>query len=241
MAGALSRFDGFFKSEFSVNETVGRSVTHVRDGKLLGGNSGFAHIGSYRIGDDAITMEVTSRKHNFDGSFHSLLGQDVASIEVVGHAADDGNFHFTGHSPQMPGARFRSIMSPLEESELPPPGIVGEGGLSNGLYAIHLKALDGLPGTVTGVMILNQGRILGGDAFFYYLGAYSSADGRWKGHIINQEHTPSRGADPIFAGQEIGMGFSGTCHAEGGMLEGTALVGKRSVRFEADLQLIRKV
>jgi hypothetical protein len=121
VAGALSRFDGFFKSEFSVNETVGRSVTYVRDGKLLGGNSGFAHIGSYQIGDQTITMEVTSSKHNFDGGFHSLLGQDVASIEVVGRAAADGNFHFTGHSPQMPGASFRSIMSPLEESELPPP------------------------------------------------------------------------------------------------------------------------
>jgi hypothetical protein len=237
VAGAPGRFDGFFKSEFSVNGTVGRSVSYVRDGKLLGGNSGFAHLGVYRIDGDTITVEVTSRRHNFGAAFQSLLGSDVSTIAVVGKAVDNA-FHFAGHSPQMPGAAFRSVMTPLEESELPPPGAVGPGGISDGLYAIHLKTLDGLPGTLTGVMLLNQGRILGGDAFFYYLGAYSSSGGRWRGHIINQEHTPSRGADPIFAGHEIGMGFSGTCHAEGGMLEGTALVGKRSVRFEADLQLI---
>jgi len=237
VAGALRRFDGFFKSEFSVNGAVGRSVSYVRDGKLLGGNSGFAHLGSYRIDGDSIAVEVTSRRHNFEAAHQSLLGSDVSSISVVGSAVGNA-FHFEGHSPQAPGAIFRSVMTPLEESELPPPGIVGQGGISDGLYAIHLRTLDGLPGTLTGVMLLNSGRILGGDAFFYYLGEYSSSDGRWKGHIINQEHTPSRGADPIFAGQEIGLGFSGTCHAEGGMLEGSALIGKRSVRFEADLQLI---
>jgi hypothetical protein len=53
MGSASRRFDGFFKSEFRVNETVGRSVSYVRDGKLLGGNSGFAHIGSYSFGGDA--------------------------------------------------------------------------------------------------------------------------------------------------------------------------------------------
>ena len=95
-----------------------------------------------------------------------------------------------------------------------------------------------MPGGLTGVMLLNNGRILGGDAFFYYLGSYSSSNGRWKGQMVNQEHTPARGEDPVFGGHEIGIGFSGTCDAEGGTLEGTALAGKRSIRFEAELKLI---
>ena len=64
-------------------------------------------------------------------------------------------------------------------------------------------------------MLLLNGRILGGDAFFYYLGAYSSADGRWKGEILNQEHTPAKGENPVFGGHEVGIGFTGTCDEAG--------------------------
>ncbi|MBA2398398.1 MAG: hypothetical protein H0V72_06820 [Bradyrhizobium sp.] len=237
MGTASRRFDGFFKSEFRVNEAVGRSVSYVRDGKLLGGNSGFAHIGTYRFDGDAIAVEVTSRRHNFGADHQSLLGSDISTIAVKGRAVGQA-FCFEGGSPQMPNATFRSVMTSLDESELASPGTIGEGGISDGLYSIHLKILDGMPGGLTGVMLLNNGRILGGDAFFYYLGSYSSSNGRWKGQMVNQKHTPARGEDPVFGGHEIGIGFSGTCDAEGGNLEGTALAGKRSIRFEAELKLI---
>ena len=237
MGSTSHRFDGFFKSEFRVNEAVGRSVSYIRDGKLLGGNSGFAHIGTYRFDGDEIAVEVTSRRHNFGADHQSLLGSDISTIAVTGRAVGKA-FRFEGGSPQMPNAVFRSVMTPLDESELAPPGTIGEGGISNGLYSIHLKILDGIKGGLTGVMLMNNGRILGGDAFFYYLGSYSSANGRWKGEMVNQEHTPARGQDPVFGGHEIGMGFAGTCDAEGGTLEGTALAGKRSIRFEAELKLI---
>lgn len=234
----LSRnFDGLFKSQFSINQAVGRSITYVRRGKLLGGNSGFAHIGEYHVDGASIRVNVISRRHNFGPDHQSLLGSDVSSISVIGKAVGKA-FHFEGSSPQLPGAVFRSIMTPLDESDLPAPGVIGEGGISNGLCSIHLKILDGLPGGLTGVMLLNDGRILGGDAFFYYLGSYSSSNGRWRGHMVNQEHTPARGEDPVFGGHEIGIGFAGTCDAQGGVVEGTAFAGKRSIRFEARLKLI---
>jgi hypothetical protein len=89
-------------------------------------------------------------------------------------------------------------------------------------------------------MLLHDGRILGGDAFFYYLGAYSSADGRWKGQILNQEHTPAKDEHPIFGGYEVGIGFSGTCVERGALLEASALAGKRSLRLTAVLKLMRR-
>ncbi len=88
-------------------------------------------------------------------------------------------------------------------------------------------------------MLLIDGRILGGDAFFYYLGSYSSADGRWKGEMLNQEHTPAKGENPVFGGFEVGIGFSGTCTEDSGELEGIALAGKRSLRLAASLRLMR--
>ena len=48
-----------------------------------------------------------------------------------------------------------------------------------------------------------------GDAFFDYVGAYSSSNGRWKGELINHEHTPTRGERPLLGGRdEVGIGFS---------------------------------
>src|SRR5437660_643000 len=97
-----------------------------------------------------------------------------------------------------------------------------------------------LRGKVGWPMLLMHGRILGGDAFFYYLGAYSSADGRWKGEILNQEHTPATGEIPVFGGHEVGIGFAGACREDGAGLEATALVGKRSLRLTATLKLMRR-
>ena len=64
-------------------------------------------------------------------------------------------------------------------------------------------------------------------AYLYYLGSYSSAVGRWKGEMLNQEHTPAKGENPVFGGYEVGIGFSGTCTSDSGELEGIALAGKR--------------
>ncbi len=236
-------FGGFYKSEFRVDDAVGRSVTYIHDGKLLGGNSGFAHIGSYTEIDGEIHAEITSRRHNTDPNHPSLLGSDVSTVKAIGRPAGEGlreTWHFIGTSPQMPNAVFRSIMTPLEEDALPSPGLVGDGGIANGVYSIHLKMLDGVVGGLTGVMLLNDGRILGGDALFYYLGSYSSANGRWRGEIVNQEHTPARGEHPIFGGHDVGIGFAGTCQPDGAELEGTALAGKRSVRFQAVLKLMSR-
>jgi len=34
--------------------------------------------------------------------------------------------------------------------------------------------------------------------FFYYIGTYTSSNGRWKGQIVNQEHTPAKGEKSDF-------------------------------------------
>ena len=136
---------------------------------------------------------------------------------------------------------FHSVMTPIEQDAVPIAGGVGEGGIVNGLYSIHIRMLDGVEGGLTGVMLLNGGRILGGDASFYYLGTYTSENGRWKGQILNQEHTPAMGENPIFGGHEVGIGFSGTCDREGALLEATALAGKRSLRMTAVLKLMHRV
>jgi hypothetical protein len=231
--------EGFYKVRFQVDDAVGRSVMYAHGGSMLGGNSAFAHYGTYTENDGVVTSEITSHRHNEDPNYQSLLGADIATIEVKGSAEGD-IYSFVGSSPQMPGAVFRSVMTPIEDETIPALGAVGEGGLVNGLYSIHIRMLDGVAGGLTGVMLLNEGRILGGDAFFYYIGTYTSANGRWKGELLNQEHTPAKNENPIFGGHEVGIGFSGTCDAQGALLEATALAGKRSLRLTAVLKLMRR-
>ena len=230
--------EGLYKCEYTVAGAVGRSVMYVHGGRMLGGNSAFAHIGHYETRDGVTTAEIETRRHLHDPNYPSMLGQDIGSIDVKGRIID-GRYHFEGTSPQMPGEVFRSQMWTIESETAPVEGAVGRGGIANGLYSVHIRTLDGVDGGLTGVMLLHDGRILGGDAFFYYLGTYTSTNGRWKGEILNQEHTPAKSEHPIFGGHEVGIGFAGTCDTSGALLEATALAGKRSLRLTAVLKLMR--
>ena len=232
-------FGGFYTVRFQLGDAIGRSVMYVGGGKLLGGNSAFAHIGTYEDEGQEIVIEVSTIRHNPDPNYKAMAGTDDATLLARGKA--DGNlYRFEGRLRELPDVPFRLVMTPVEEQPIPIAGGVGEGGIVDGLYSLRLKLLDGVDGGLTGVMLLNGGRILGGDAFFYYLGTYTSEDGRWKGQILNQEHTPAKGEHPVFGGHEVGIGFSGSCDDESAELEATALAGKRSLRLTAQLRLMRR-
>jgi hypothetical protein len=207
-------------------------------GKLLGGNSAFAHIGTYEERDGEIVAEIITQRHNDDPHYKPLMGADVAAINLRGRAEGPA-IRFEGSAAPVPGGLFWANLTRLDGEAASPVGAVGQGGIVNGLYSIHIRTLDGIEGGLSGVMLLMDGRILGGDAFFYYLGSYTSANGRWKGEIVNQEHTPAKGENPVFGGYEVGIGFSGTCDEQGAELEAIALAGKRSLRLTAVLKLMR--
>ena len=231
--------EGLYKVEYDINNGAGRSVLYADAGKMLGGNTAFAHFGTYQIVDGEIIARLRTRRHSASPRPRSLVSSDAVTLNIHGRA-EGQLYRFAGEVMEDAGSVFRAVMTPLGNDDVPPPGAVGDGGIISGLYSINIRMLDGLAGGHTGVMLLNDGRILGGDAFFYYLGTYTSANGRWKGEVLNQEHTPAIGDNPIFGGHEVGIGFSGTCSAEGAEMEATALAGKRSLRLKAVLKLMRK-
>lgn len=199
----MTLLDGLYKVEYGINGAFGRSIMCLHDGKMLGGNSAFAHLGSYDVKDGVIEAEVITERHNDDPHFKPLMGADVTAIKVRGRT-EGSTILLEGRADAMPDGVFWANLAPLDDAALPPP----------------------------------RGAI--GQAFFYYLGAYSSAGGRWKGEMLNQEHTPAKGDNPVFGGYEVGIGFSGTCTEDSGDLEGIALAGKRSLRLAASLKLMRR-
>ena len=111
--------------------------------------------------------------------------------------------------------------------------------VTNGLYTIQIEMTDGGHGRANGVIMLHDGRIAGGDSYFYYTGSYRAdrGSGKWRGELTTTEHTKSAGRLPLFGGREVTCGFTGVYSTDTAEVNGTALVGKTSVVFQARLQL----
>ena len=109
--------------------------------------------------------------------------------------------------------------------------------MDNGLYFIRVEPAGGGRPENGGILVLRNGRLLGGDAFFYYVGSYSSSEGKWRGEMTSQEHTKAPITRPM-AGKIVNIGFSSTYTDKGAEAGATALVGKQSLRYDADLRLL---
>ncbi|WP_312016063.1 GrlR family regulatory protein [Bradyrhizobium sp. JYMT SZCCT0428] len=108
--------------------------------------------------------------------------------------------------------------------------------IKNGLYSVSIEMKDAGRGHATGVIILLNGQILGGDSHFYYTGSYVFRNGKWRGELITREHTKAVGVNMLFGGREVCCGFSGIYSNGAAEVSGTALVGKMSILFDAVLQ-----
>ncbi|QPF87740.1 hypothetical protein IC762_16215 [Bradyrhizobium genosp. L] len=223
---------GLHKIEVDSPRGFARGVLMARDGRVFGGNGGYAFAGAVSGSDSEPAIEIATVLRNVGGNYAPIDG--VAPIALKGRR-DGASFRFRGVTPLL-GGDVTVVAMALSEEAAPPARPSGPDGIVNGLYSLTIRMLDGIGGSNTGLMLLHDGSIRGGDALFDYLGAYQSAGGRWKGELINHEHTPSRGERPVFGGKEVGIGFSGSYDASGAQGEATALAGKRSIRFHAVLK-----
>jgi hypothetical protein len=110
--------------------------------------------------------------------------------------------------------------------------------MKNGLYSIHIHMLDGVRGRDSGVLLLRNGVLIGGGPYFWSVGSYTVDNGTWKGHLTTNQHTPFPDpfVRPLFAGQEVTSGFSGTFTDDRAEVYGTTLAGNRSLSFRATLK-----
>lgn len=116
--------------------------------------------------------------------------------------------------------------------------VTGAMTITNGLYSIQTEMKDGGRGHATGVIVLLDGRIVGGDSNFYYTGTYTADGGKWRGELTTNQHTKSAGVLPLFGGREVTTGFMGTYSTDAAMANGIALVGKNSVVIATKLTLL---
>jgi T3SS negative regulator,GrlR len=122
------------------------------------------------------------------------------------------------------------------------PDVVTGHVMKNGLYSIHVSLQDGRTGKGSGVVMFREGKIVGGDAYLYYTGSYTTKGDTFKGEVLVQRHTSSPDANPLFGGPSpVGVGVSGTFTDTRAVMNGTALVGKASQIFTATLRKLAEI
>lgn len=106
--------EGLYKVEFHTVHGTGTGVIYAINGKLRGGNSAFAFIGSYTDKPDGIQVRVTTQRHNADPAFKPLFGTDMITLTLKG-AADGSMVDFEGTALQLPGVHFRATLTRISD------------------------------------------------------------------------------------------------------------------------------
>lgn len=102
--------EGLYKMEFHTAHGRGNGVLYVTAGKLRGGNSGFAFMGSYSDRGDEILARVSTVRHTEDPGFKPLFGIDNVTLTLKGTKSGD-MIDFEGSALQMPGVAFKALLT----------------------------------------------------------------------------------------------------------------------------------
>src|SRR5450755_4456797 len=135
---------GLYKVEMNTAQGSRRGVVYVYDGKMMGGNSAFAFVGTFRESAGEVSVDISTMRHNDDPNFQPLLQSDRVTLALRGRQRGE-QYVFEGGTTQMPSIAFNSVMTPISEAAAPPVGSVSQG-IRNGLYSIHIRMLDGIDG-----------------------------------------------------------------------------------------------
>ncbi|OAF06015.1 hypothetical protein AYJ54_20185 [Bradyrhizobium centrolobii] len=105
---------GLYKVDFHTVRGTGCGVVYVIDGKIRGGNSAFAFIGTYTGEGESIKVKISTERYNDDPSFRPLFGTDRITLTLTGR--EEGSMaEFEGSALQLPGVAFRAMLSRISD------------------------------------------------------------------------------------------------------------------------------
>lgn len=89
---------GLYRATFSTPLGHGSGVVVLENGKVTGGDSGFAFVGNYNEIGDKFSADVRIFKHTHDQLGFALLGSDDATVVIEGKVDGDKMAGFGNHS-----------------------------------------------------------------------------------------------------------------------------------------------
>lgn len=105
--------EGLYRVAFHNVHGVGGGVIYACGGKLRGGNSAFAFIGSYTVNGGEISAKVSTRRHTEDVNFKQLFDTDDVTLVLKGQVDGDA-VDFEGFALHLPGVTFKSMLTMIE-------------------------------------------------------------------------------------------------------------------------------
>ena len=100
--------------EFYTVHGTGTGVVYATSGKLRGGNSGFAFIGSYTGKGDDIHVKISTQRHNDDPALKPLFGTDMITLMLKGTQNGD-MVDLEGAALQVPGVAFKAVLTRIAD------------------------------------------------------------------------------------------------------------------------------
>lgn len=101
---------GLYKVEFETPRGKAFGVVNATDGKIRGGSSAFAYVGSYRQDGHSITGNVSSIRHTPDSNYPSVFGFDQVKIDFHGSVKGDLAI-CEGIASEFPGLTFKAVLT----------------------------------------------------------------------------------------------------------------------------------
>ncbi len=89
-------------------------MVYVTSGKLRGGNSIFAYIGSYSVTPEGIVAKISTERHNHDPALKSIFGIDMVTLTLKGKENGD-MLDFEGAALQLPGVVFKAVLMRISD------------------------------------------------------------------------------------------------------------------------------
>ncbi|MCP3477538.1 hypothetical protein NLM33_46110 [Bradyrhizobium sp. CCGUVB1N3] len=106
--------EGLYKANFHTVHGTGCGVLYVTNGKLRGGNSAFAFVGTYTGEGESIKVKISTERYNDDPTFRPLFGTDRVTLTLSGR--EDGEMaEFEGSALQLPGVAFRAVLTRISD------------------------------------------------------------------------------------------------------------------------------
>lgn len=106
--------EGLYKVDFHTVHGTGCGVVYMVGGKMRGGNSAFAFIGTYTADGDNLKAKISTERYNHDPAFRPLFGTDRITLTLNGRA-DGDTVEFEGTALQLPGLTFRAVLARLSD------------------------------------------------------------------------------------------------------------------------------
>lgn len=105
---------GLYAIRFQTPFGAGAGVAYLENGKLRGGDSMMAYVGSFNEANGTLTADVRAYKHTSMPGMASVFGVDEVDIHLTG-SVNQGNAALTGTAPQAPGVTLQVTMVRLHD------------------------------------------------------------------------------------------------------------------------------